>query len=87
LRHVGAVSPEKRTDRAIEIAKRARMPLKIAAKVDRADRRYFKSVVEPLLNHAGVEWVGEISDREKDEFLGNAYAYYFRSTGRSRSVS
>src|SRR5881398_4276955 len=53
------------------------MPLKIAAKVDRADRRYFKSVVEPLLNNAGVEWVGEISDREKDEFLGNAYALLF----------
>ena len=77
LAFLGRVSPEKRADRAIEIAKRARMPLKIAAKVDRADRRYFKSVVEPLLNNAGVEWVGEISDREKDEFLGNAYALLF----------
>src|SRR5437764_6296162 len=77
LAFLGRISPEKRADRAIEIAKRARMPLKIAAKVDRADRRYFKSVVEPLLNNAGVEWVGEISDREKDEFLGNAYALLF----------
>src|SRR6266480_6725606 len=50
------------------------MPLKIAAKVDRADRRYFKRVVEPLLNDSHVEWLGEISDQEKNEFLGNAYA-------------
>ena len=77
LAFLGRISPEKRVDRAIEIAKRARKPLKIAAKVDRADRRYFKSVVEPLLSDGGVEWIGEISDREKDEFLGNAYALLF----------
>jgi glycosyltransferase involved in cell wall biosynthesis len=53
------------------------MPLKIAAKVDRADRRYFKRVIEPLLNKSHVEWVGEISDQQKDEFLGNAYALLF----------
>ena len=53
------------------------MPLKIAAKVDRADRRYFKRVVEPLLNDSGVEWIGEISDQQKNEFLGNAYALLF----------
>ena len=53
------------------------MPLKIAAKVDRADRRYFKRVVEPLLNDPHVEWVGEISDQHKNEFLGNAYALLF----------
>jgi len=53
------------------------MPLKIAAKVDRADRRYFKRVVEPLLNDSYVEWVGEISDQQKNEFLGNAYALLF----------
>ena len=53
------------------------MPLKIAAKVDRKDKRYFKRVVEPLLKESHVEWVGEISDQEKDDFLGNAYALLF----------
>jgi glycosyltransferase involved in cell wall biosynthesis len=77
LAFLGRISPEKRADRAIEIAKRAGMPLKIAAKVDRVDKRYFKRVVEPLLDASHVEWVGEISDREKDEFLGNAYALLF----------
>ena len=77
LAFLGRVSPEKRVDRAIEIAKRAGMQLKVAAKVDRVDRRYFKREVEPLLNESHVEWLGEISDREKDEFLGNAYALLF----------
>lgn len=77
LAFLGRISPEKGADRAIEIAKRVDMPLKIAAKVDRADRRYFKRVVEPLLNDPHVEWVGEISDQEKNEFLGNAYALLF----------
>jgi glycosyltransferase involved in cell wall biosynthesis len=77
LAFLGRTSPEKGADRAIEIAKRVRMPLKIAAKVDRADRRYFKRVVEPLLNDPGVEWIGEISDQQKNEFLGNAYALLF----------
>ena len=53
------------------------MPLKIAAKVDRADRRYFKRDIEPLLTQSHVEWVGEISDQQKNEFLGNAYALLF----------
>ncbi len=77
LAFLGRISPEKGADRAIEIAKRVDMPLKIAAKVDRADRRYFKRVVEPLLNDPHVEWVGEISDQHKNEFLGNAYALLF----------
>ena len=64
-------------DRAIEIAKRVSMPLKIAAKVDRVDRRYFKRDIEPLLTQSDVEWVGEISDQQKNEFLGNAYALLF----------
>ena len=71
------ISPEKRVDRAIEIAKRVGIPLKIAAKVDRADRRYFKREIEPLLNDPHMEWLGEISDKDKDEFLGNAYALLF----------
>jgi glycosyltransferase involved in cell wall biosynthesis len=77
LAFLGRISPEKRADRAIEIAKRTGMPLKIAAKVDRADRRYFKRVIEPLLNNPSVEWVGEITDQQKNEFLGNAFALLF----------
>src|SRR6266487_179074 len=77
LAFLGRISPEKRADRAIEIAKRAGMPLKIAAKVDPVDRRYFKRVIEPLLNNPGVEWVGEITDQQKNEFLGNAFALLF----------
>jgi glycosyltransferase involved in cell wall biosynthesis len=77
LAFLGRISPEKRVDRAIEIAKRAGMRLKIAAKVDRADRRYFKRAIEPLLQESHVEWIGEISDQEKDRFLGNAYALLF----------
>ena len=77
LAFLGRISPEKGADRAIEIAKRVNMPLKIAAKVDRADRRYFKRVVEPQLNDRHVEWVGEITDKQKNEFLGEAYALLF----------
>ncbi|HEU5235615.1 MAG TPA: glycosyltransferase family 4 protein [Pyrinomonadaceae bacterium] len=77
LAFLGRISREKRADRAIEIAQRAGMQLKIAAKVDRADKRYFNQVIEPLLRESHVEWVGEISDDEKDNFLGNAYALLF----------
>ena len=77
LAFLGRVSPEKRVDRAIEIAKRVGMPLKVAAKVDRVDRRYFKREIEPLLQQSHVEWIGEINDRDKGEFLGNAYALLF----------
>ena len=77
LAFLGRASPEKRVDRAIEIAKRVGMPLKIAAKVDPADRRYFKREIEPLLNDPHIEWLGEINDKDKDQFLGNAYALLF----------
>lgn len=77
LAFLGRISPEKRPDRAIEIAKRAGMPLKIAAKVDNADREYFENVVKPLLEAPGIEYVGEIGDHEKGEFLGNALALLF----------
>jgi glycosyltransferase involved in cell wall biosynthesis len=76
LAFLGRISPEKRPDRAIRIARRAGMPLKIAAKIDRADAAYFESVVEPLLG-PGVEFVGEIDDGGKQEFLGNARALMF----------
>jgi glycosyltransferase involved in cell wall biosynthesis len=74
---LGRVSPEKRVDRAIEIAKRLDMPIKIAAKVDKVDKDYFESVVEPLLRDPRVEFVGEIGEGEKQEFLGNALALLF----------
>jgi glycosyltransferase involved in cell wall biosynthesis len=77
LAFMGRISPEKRVDRAIEIAKQVQIPLKVAAKVDPVDREYFKSEVESLLRHCLVEFVGEIGDGEKDEFLGNAYALLF----------
>src|SRR5690606_9346772 len=74
---LGRISPEKRPDRAIEIAKRTGVPLKIAAKVDRADEAYFEEVIRPLLAHPLVEHVGEVGEREKTELLGNARALLF----------
>ncbi|HEU5247472.1 MAG TPA: glycosyltransferase family 4 protein [Candidatus Udaeobacter sp.] len=74
LAFLGRISPEKRVDRAIEIAKQVQIPLKIAAKVDPVDKKYFKREIEPLLGDPLVEHVGEIGDGEKNEFLGNAYA-------------
>ncbi len=74
LAFIGRISPEKRPDRAIEIARLAGMELKIAAKVDRADRDYFESRIEPLLHQPHVTFIGEIGDLQKPEFLGNALA-------------
>jgi len=71
---VGRISPEKRCDRAIEIAKACGVPLRIAAKVDPADRAYFESTIEPLLDDALVTFIGEIGDDAKDDFIGNAKA-------------
>jgi glycosyltransferase involved in cell wall biosynthesis len=77
LAFLGRISPEKRPDRAIEIARAVRMPLRIAAKVDAVDRDYFTREIEPLLRDPLVEYLGEIDETQKDEFLGNAYAYLF----------
>jgi glycosyltransferase involved in cell wall biosynthesis len=74
---LGRISPEKRVDRAIEIAKRAKMKLKIAAKVDAVDRCYMDTEIRPLLDDPLVEFIGEIGDKEKGELLGNAYALLF----------
>src|SRR4030095_9312403 len=73
----GRISPEKRPDRAIEIAKRAGMTLKIAAKVDRADAAYFEDHIKPLLDDPLIEFVGEIGDADKPDFLGGARAMLF----------
>jgi len=77
LAFLGRTSPEKGLDRAIEIAKAAGMPLKIAAKVDKTDQDYFETVIQPLLASADVEFIGEIGYPEKNEFLGNAAALLF----------
>lgn len=77
LAFLGRISPEKRVDRAIEIAKRAKMKLKIAAKVDAVDRCYMDTEIRPLLDHPLVEFISEIGEKEKGEFLSNAYALLF----------
>jgi glycosyltransferase involved in cell wall biosynthesis len=74
---LGRVSPEKGLDQAIEIATRAGITLKIAAKVDRADQEYFEAVIRPLLDNPLVEYIGEVGYPEKNEFLGNALALLF----------
>ncbi|TBR39455.1 MULTISPECIES: glycosyltransferase family 4 protein [Dyella] len=77
LAFLGRISPEKRPDRAIAIAKRAGMPLRMAAKVDAVDRAYFHEEIEPLLDDPLIEYIGEISDHEKEAFLGHARALLF----------
>jgi glycosyltransferase involved in cell wall biosynthesis len=77
LAFLGRTSPEKGLDQAIEIAKRAAMPLKIAAKIDPADVQYFDRVIRPLLKHPLIEFIGEIGHGEKNAFLGNAAAVLF----------
>jgi glycosyltransferase involved in cell wall biosynthesis len=77
LAFIGRISPEKRPDRAIEIARQVGIPLKIAAKVDRADEAYFRETIAPMLNDTNVEFVGEINERDKNEILGNALGLLF----------
>ena len=74
---LGRVSPEKGVDRAIEIARLAGFPLRIAAKVDRSDQEYFEQVIRPLLDEPGIEFLGEIGEEQKEEFLGGAKALLF----------
>src|SRR5438045_5200793 len=77
LAFLGRISPEKRPDRAIEIARRVGLPLKIAAKVDKVDEAYFREQIVPLLNQPGIEYIGEINEFGKSEFLGEARALLF----------
>ena len=77
LAFIGRIAREKRVDRAIEIAVRSGMELKIAAKVDPSDRDYYEKEIKPLLSTPGVEYVGEISEEQKSDFLGGAYAHIF----------
>ena len=77
LAFLGRISPEKRPDIAIDVARRVGIPLKIAAKVDVADREYFDAVIKPHISPPDVEYIGEIGESEKSEFLGNALALMF----------
>lgn len=77
LAFLGRISPEKRADRAIEIARRTGMRLRIAAKVDDADRGYFESHIEPMLEQDHVEFIGEIGPDDKHDFLAHASALLF----------
>ena len=77
LAFLGRISPEKGVDRAIKAAQALGVPLKIAAKVDRMDQLYFDERIAPLLNEPGVEFIGEIHEREKADFLGQALALMF----------
>jgi glycosyltransferase involved in cell wall biosynthesis len=77
LAFLGRISPEKRVDRAIEIARRVGMRIRIAAKIDAADRKYFEETIQPLFDSPHVEYVGEIAEHEKAGFLGEAQAFLF----------
>jgi glycosyltransferase involved in cell wall biosynthesis len=77
LAFLGRIAPEKRPDRAIAIARRAAVPLQIAAKVDPVDRDYFAREIKPLLQDPLIEFIGEIGESEKNRFLGDAAALLF----------
>src|ERR1700726_4113352 len=77
LAFLGRISPEKRPDRAIRIARAAGIPLKIAAKIDKVDEDYFRTEILPLIHGQSVEFIGEINEREKTKFLGEAAALLF----------
>jgi glycosyltransferase involved in cell wall biosynthesis len=77
LAFLGRISPEKRVDRAIQVAERVGIELRIAAKVDDADRSYYEDRIRPMLQHSRVKYMGEIGEKEKAEFLGNARALIF----------
>ena len=77
LAFLGRISPEKRPDRAIQIARRAGVPLKVAAKVDKVDEDYFEREIRPLLDNDLVEFIGEVNEEQKCSFLGKARALLF----------
>jgi glycosyltransferase involved in cell wall biosynthesis len=74
---VGRISPEKRLDRAIEIARRAGLELRIAAKIDVADKEYFEREIAPLMDQPHLHYLGEIGEEEKADLLGGALALLF----------
>src|SRR3954452_24503157 len=78
---LGRISPEKRPDRAIEIARALGVPLKIAAKVDKVDEAYFQAAIKPMLHGQGVEFRGNINEAEKNDFLGETQPLLFPIAG------
>ena len=74
---VGRISPEKRVDRAIEIAKRANLKIKIAAKIDKADQVYYEKEIKHLFTEPHVEFLGEVDENQKAELLEDAFAMLF----------
>lgn len=74
LAFLGRIAREERPDHAIALAKRTGLQLRIAAKVDLADQHYYQSEIEPFVNHPLIEFVGDLSDLGKDDFIGNATA-------------
>ena len=83
---LGRISPEKRPDRAIQIARTLGIRLKIAAKVDKVVEAYFREKIAPLLSDPGVEFIGEINERSKTESWARRRRFCSRSIGRSRSA-
>ena len=77
LAFLGRIAPEKGPEIAIQIARSAGIPLKMAAKIDRADEQYFRERVAPLLDQPGIEFIGEINENQKAEFLGQASGLLF----------
>ena len=77
LAFLGRVSPEKGPDTAIRVAHAVGLPLRIAAKVPRAENRYFNETIKPLLHQNNIGFVGEVNDQQKQDFLGNAAALLF----------
>jgi glycosyltransferase involved in cell wall biosynthesis len=77
LLFLGRISPEKRLDRAIEIAKRFGMPIKVGGKIDEVDKKYYQEVIAPLIQEPYVEYLGEVFQDQKNDLIGNAYAMLF----------
>lgn len=77
LSFIGRISPEKRVDRAIEIAIGANIPIRIAAKVDKADKEYYEAKIKPMLSHPLVEFLGEVGEQEKEQILGNSLGFIY----------
>ena len=86
LAFLGRITPEKGIDEAIRIALKTKTPLKIAAKIDRVDEEYFRTTIEPLLDHSLIEFIGEIGHDRKNSFQAMPKLCYFQLIGRSRSV-
>ena len=86
LAFLGRLTREKGPDVAIRVAKAAKMPLRIVAKIPRGETRYFRDTIKPLLDGHDIHFIGEVNDKQKNGFLGNAAALLFPSIGQSLSA-